>query len=80
MVGYRSDSSTPWGPLVESRVARIAFLNVSKGGVPKMPIDEAWASVKGLAGDKQRDRRFHGGPTRALSLYSLELIEHLAAE
>jgi MOSC domain-containing protein YiiM len=61
-------------------MARVAFLNVSRGGVPKTPIDEALASANGLAGDKQRDRRFHGGPTRALSLYSLELVDQLAAE
>lgn len=63
-----------------STAARVAFLNVSRGGVPKLPIAEAWASVNGLEGDRQRDRRFHGGPTRAASLYSLELIEALAAE
>lgn len=37
-------------------------------------------TVNGLEGDKQRFRRFHGGPTRALCLYSLELIDQLALE
>jgi MOSC domain-containing protein YiiM len=34
----------------------------------------------GLEGDKQRDRRFHGGPDRALCLYSQERIDALVAE
>ena len=33
-----------------------------------------------MDGDCQRDRRFHGGPDRALSLYSLERIESLQSE
>jgi MOSC domain-containing protein YiiM len=34
----------------------------------------------GVAGDKQRNRRFHGGPRRALSLYSYERIQALQGE
>lgn len=34
----------------------------------------------GLEGDKQRHRRFHGGPMRALCLYSAERLDALAAE
>lgn len=60
--------------------ARVVRINRSSGGVPKLPIGEAAVTIDGLSGDKQRDRRFHGGPARALSLYSLELIEALAAE
>lgn len=60
--------------------ARIAFLNRSKGGVPKLAIDQALVTSAGMEGDKQRDRRYHGGPARALSLYSLELIEQLQRE
>ena len=36
--------------------------------------------MKGVRGDKQRDRRFHGGPRRAVSLYSYERIQALQAE
>lgn len=60
--------------------ARIASVNVSKGGVPKLPVESAHASAKGLDGDRQRDLRHHGGPMRALCLCSLELIEALRAE
>jgi MOSC domain-containing protein YiiM len=34
----------------------------------------------GIVGDRQRDLRIHGGPDRAVSLYSLDLIEQLRAE
>jgi MOSC domain-containing protein YiiM len=67
-------------PLRITATGRVASLNVSRGGVPKLPVSEAFASTNGLVGDRQRDRRFHGGPTRAVSLYSLELIEALIAE
>jgi MOSC domain-containing protein YiiM len=61
-------------------MAFVASLNRSNGGVPKLPVERAHVSENGMEGDKQRDRRFHGGPARALCLYSLELIEQLALE
>ena len=55
-------------------------INVSDGGVPKLP--RTWAQVRtsGLDGDRQEDRRYHGGPDRAVCLYSLDLIEALQGE
>jgi len=55
-------------------------INVSNGGVPKRPRDTAQLRISGVSGDRQRDLRYHGGPTRAVSLYSLELIQALQAE
>lgn len=55
-------------------------INVSNGGVPKRPRDTAELRFSGVSGDRQRDLRYHGGPTRAVSLYSLELICALQAE
>lgn len=60
--------------------ASVVQLSRSRGGVPKLAIDEAAVTADGLEGDKQRDRRFHGGPNRALCLYSDDLIEQLALE
>lgn len=60
--------------------ARIVGLQTSPGGVPKLAVESARVTPLGLAGDTQRDRRFHGGPDRALCLYSLECIERLRAE
>jgi MOSC domain-containing protein YiiM len=55
-------------------------LNCSPGGVPKLPVGEAELTLTGLVGDRQAKPFIHGGPERALSLYSLELIEALRAE
>src|SRR4029453_2390851 len=55
-------------------------INVSRGGVPKRPIDEAMITADGVEGDRQRDRRFHGGPERAVTLFSSERIAALRAE
>ena len=59
---------------------RIVQLSVSNGGVPKRAVAEAEVGRDGLAGDRQADRRAHGGPARALCLYALERIDALAAE
>jgi MOSC domain-containing protein YiiM len=58
----------------------IASINVSRGGVPKLPVPAARVSPAGLDGDGQRDTRHHGGPDRALCLYSMERIEALQRE
>jgi MOSC domain-containing protein YiiM len=60
--------------------ATIVSLNVSPGGVPKVPVASAQVGVDGMEGDRQKHRMFHGGPDRALCLYSVELIEALRAE
>lgn len=59
--------------------ATIHALHVSPGGVPKRPVPAAELSIHGLAGDWQTDRVHHGGPDRALCVWSLEVIEVLAA-
>lgn len=64
----------------EVRAARVAGLQRSGGGVPKLPIDRVRVSFSGMEGDWQRDRGHHGGPDRALCLYSSDLIAALAAE
>lgn len=59
---------------------RLESIQVSDGGVPKLPVREAAITARGLEGDRQRDLRFHGGPERAVSLYSAEAIAALAGE
>ncbi|WP_447972906.1 50S ribosomal protein L11 methyltransferase [Nitrospira sp. Kam-Ns4a] len=59
---------------------RLYQINVSDGGVPKRPVPEAQVTVEGIQGDRQRSRAVHGGPDRAVCLYSLELIEALQRE
>ncbi len=59
---------------------RIFQLNVSPGGVPKLAVREARLTEEGLEGDWQRQRRFHGGPDRAVCLFALERVLELQAE
>src|SRR4029077_20118491 len=41
---------------------------------------EALVTERGLDGDRQRDPRFHGGPDRAIILFSLDVIRALQRE
>jgi len=60
--------------------ARVHSINVSDGGVPKLPRETCAVRRGGLEGDRQRDLENHGGSDRAVSLYSMERIEALRAE
>lgn len=55
-------------------------INTSGGGVPKLPRAEARVGTLGVEGDDQRNRRLHGGPDRAVCLYSFDRIRALRAE
>ena len=59
---------------------RVVHINVSGGGVPKRPVDRAVIGTLGVEGDRQANTEHHGGPDRALCLFSLERIEALQAE
>lgn len=59
---------------------RIFQLNTSAGGVPKLAVAEGLVNELGLAGDEHRFPDIHGGPERALCLFSLERILELQAE
>ena len=52
-------------------------LNVSPGGMPKLPVLQAQVTAEGVAGDWQKNRKYHGGPNRAVCLFSTELYERL---
>lgn len=61
--------------------ATVARINVNPaGGVPKHPVGAALITATGVGGDRQLDLDHHGGPERAVCLFSLERIEQLAAE
>lgn len=59
---------------------KIFQLNVSAGGVPKLPVQEGIVTELGLVGDAHRFPKIHGGPERALCLFSLEKILELQGE
>lgn len=61
-------------------VGRVFQINLSQGGVPKLPVAAARVTRDGIVGDRQKHTAFHGGPERAVSLFSLEVIERVRAE
>jgi len=63
------------------RSGRVAHVHVNpEGGVPKRAVAEAEVTTLGVRGDLQRDTEHHGGPERAVCLFSTERIAALAAE
>lgn len=50
------------------------------GGVPKLRVESARLGLERVEGDKQNNAKYHGGPMRAVCLYSLEIIEKLQLE
>src|SRR3954447_5109753 len=80
--GFRQCASGSLMPSASrSRVtSRIFQLSRSTGGVPKLAVREAHVSMLGLDGDGHDHPKIHGGPERALCLYSLEVIAQLQAE
>jgi len=59
---------------------KIVQLSISPGGVPKRAVPEATVGPLGLEGDEHTDLRWHGGPDRAVCLYSVEQIARLVAD
>lgn len=68
-----SDRSTAAGRVVQISVN-------PQGGVPKHRIQSTQVVTDGVVGDKQRNRRFHGGPERAVCIFSYERIRELQDE
>ncbi len=63
----------------EPGVGAIHQISTSQGGVPKLPVPEAYVGTLGVEGDGHAYAE-HGGPNRALCLYSLERIDALRSE
>jgi MOSC domain-containing protein YiiM/GNAT superfamily N-acetyltransferase len=59
---------------------RLLQVNVSAGGVPKLPVPHARVTRFGVEGDRQREATVHGGPHRAVSILGIEAIHRVAAE
>jgi MOSC domain-containing protein YiiM len=49
----------------------------SNGGMPKLPALVGVVTRDGVQGDWQKNRKYHGGPDRAICLYSVELYDYL---
>src|ERR1041384_8350509 len=59
---------------------RVVQISVSNGGVPKTAVPVARVTEDGVEGDRQRDLEHHGGPERAVCLFSMERIRELQRE
>jgi len=59
---------------------RIVQLSVSHGGVPKTAVSSARITEHGVEGDRQAHPDIHGGPERAVCLFSMERIQELRAD
>ena len=70
----------PWEELGKHLTGKVASLNISNGGVPKRRVADAKVSRLGLLRDAQNDTKQHGGPERAVCVYSLERIRALQVE
>ncbi len=62
-------------------VGRIQTLDLgersTQSAIRKAPVaGPVWLGVLGLEGDQQADRRFHGGPDKAVNVYPSEHYEH----
>ena len=61
-------------------IGTVVSINVSGGGVPKSRVSGVKVSRSGLQNDAQNDTMHHGGPDRAVCVYSLERIRSLQEE
>ncbi|HEY4361569.1 MAG TPA: MOSC domain-containing protein [Bryobacteraceae bacterium] len=57
----------------------VVQLNMSQGGIPKLPVAEAVATTLGLDGDLHNNPTIHGGPKKALLWITSEGIDELRA-
>ncbi len=55
----------------------IVQVNISRGGVPKLPVPAAAIGPLGLDGDSHAHPQIHGGPERAVLIITLEGIQEL---
>jgi MOSC domain-containing protein YiiM len=61
-------------------MAEVLGIFVSKGGVPKLPLDSVEIGYLGLAGDAQQNKKFHGGRLRAVCVLENKLLLKLQNE
>jgi MOSC domain-containing protein YiiM len=58
----------------------LAQVSISPGGMPKSAVPEALVTAGGVAGDAQRNLKYHGGLDRAVCIYSDEFYQWLRGQ
>lgn len=62
------------------QTGKIQSIQVSQGGVPKNYVFVVTVMGDRIEGDDQANKKYHGGPDRAVCLFSQERIDALRAE
>ena len=62
------------------KTGKIVQISVSRGGIPKRPVDAGQIQVTGVEGDSWAHPEFHGGPRQAVLLIAEEVLERLKSE
>ena len=75
-----TDSAKFAGQLDNGLIGTVRSINLSRGGVPKKGVDSAQVTLNCIVGDAQNDTKHHGGPERAVCVYSLDRIKSLQRE
>ncbi|MDO8302840.1 MAG: MOSC domain-containing protein [Sedimentisphaerales bacterium] len=57
----------------------LVSINISPGGIPKVPVPQCQVSISGLEGDGQQHTK-HRKPARAVSLLDIEIVQQLSSE
>ena len=63
-----------------SEASVVSLHAAAEGGVPKPTVPLLSVRTNGCLGDRQRDLKHHGGPKRALCLWSQEVLQALRSE
>ena len=58
----------------------VGLFAAPEGGVPKTEVSTLRVHENGCIGDKQNDLKHHGGPNRAVCLFSSEVLSELSNE
>lgn len=64
---------------MSNRLPKVLSINISKGGVPKLPIDSVYISKKGLEGDGHNHEK-HYRLSQAVCIQDVERLEELSAK
>lgn len=74
------DAALRAGTLPTTATGSVRQLSVSNGGVPKTAVESAEVGLRGLIGDRQKNRKFHGHAFQALCILSEEIITDLQGD
>ena len=60
-------------------MSSVISINISKGGIPKLPVDSCTVNIDGIVGDCKTHKK-HETPDRAISLIDKEILDELVLE